>query len=65
MKLVLGGAQIGMDYGYTNNRRVSLNEFKKIEKLVLRSKIKFVDTAKSYGCSERVIGNSKLKKLNI
>jgi len=65
MKLVLGGAQIGMNYGYSNNRRVSLNEFKKIENLVLRSKIKFVDTAKSYGRSERVVGNSKLKKLNI
>jgi len=65
MKLVLGSAQIGMDYGYLNNRRINQKEFKKIEKLVLKSKIKFIDTAKSYGCSERVIGNSKLKKLNI
>lgn len=65
MKLVLGSAQFGMDYGYSNNRRISQIEFRKIEKLVLNSKIKFIDTAKSYGCSERVIGNSKLKKLNI
>ena len=36
MKLVLGGAQIGMDYGHSNNRRVGINEFKKIEKMVLR-----------------------------
>jgi aryl-alcohol dehydrogenase-like predicted oxidoreductase len=65
MKLVLGTAQIGMDYGYLNNRRISQKEFRKIEKLVLKSKIKFIDTAKSYGFSESVIGNSKLKKLNI
>jgi aryl-alcohol dehydrogenase-like predicted oxidoreductase len=65
MKLVLGSTQIGMDYGYSNNKRISKTEFRKIEKLVLKSKIKFIDTAKSYGCSERVIGNSKLQKLNI
>ena len=65
MKLVLGSTQIGMDYGYANNRRISQVEFRKIEKLVHKSKIKFIDTAKSYGSSEKVIGNSKLKKLNI
>ena len=65
MKLVLGSAQIGMNYGHLNNKRITQKEFRKIEKLVLKSKIKFIDTAKSYGRSERVIGNSKLKKLNI
>ena len=65
MKLVIGSAQLGMNYGLFNNKKISLKEFKKIEKLVLKSKINFIDTATSYGGSESIIGNSKLKKLNI
>jgi aryl-alcohol dehydrogenase-like predicted oxidoreductase len=65
MKLVIGSAQIGMNYGLFNNKKISVKEFKKIEKLVLKSKINFIDTATSYGDSEKVIGNSKLKNLNI
>jgi aryl-alcohol dehydrogenase-like predicted oxidoreductase len=65
MKLVLGSAQLGMDYGLLNNKKINQKEFKKIEKLVLKSNIKFVDTANSYGDSENIIGNSKLKKLKI
>ena len=65
MKLVIGSAQLGMNYGLFNNRRISNKEFKKIEKLVLKSKINFIDTAISYGDSENIIGNSKLKNLNI
>jgi aryl-alcohol dehydrogenase-like predicted oxidoreductase len=65
MKLVLGSAQFGMDYGLFNNKKINRKEFKKIEKLVLKSNIKFVDTANSYGDSENIIGNSKLKKLKI
>jgi hypothetical protein len=65
MKLVLGSAQLGMDYGLLNNKKINQKELKKIEKLVLKSNIKFIDTANSYGDSERVIGNSKLKNLKI
>ena len=65
MKLVIGSAQIGMNYGLFNNKKMNRKEFKKIEKLVLRSKINFIDTAASYGNSENIIGNSKLKKLHI
>ena len=65
MKLVIGSAQLGMDYGLFNNKKISRKEFKKIEKLVLKSKIKFIDTAISYGESENIIGNSKLKNLHI
>lgn len=65
MKLVVGSAQLGMNYGLVNNKKISLKEFKKIEKLVLKSKINFIDTATSYGDSEKIIGNSKLKKLHI
>ena len=65
MKLVIGSAQLGMNYGLFNNKKINRKEFKKIEKLVLRSKINFIDTATSYGNSEKIIGNSKLKKLHI
>jgi hypothetical protein len=65
MKLVIGTAQLGMKYGLFNNKKINHKEFKKIEKLVLKSKIHFIDTAISYGNSENIIGNSKLKNLNI
>jgi aryl-alcohol dehydrogenase-like predicted oxidoreductase len=54
-----------MDYGLFNNKKINQKEFKKIEKLALKSNIKFVDTANSYGDSENIIGKSKLKKLKI
>jgi aryl-alcohol dehydrogenase-like predicted oxidoreductase len=65
MRLVIGSAQIGMNYGLFNNKKISHKEFKRIETLVIKSKINFVDTATSYGDSENIIGNSKLKNLNI
>ena len=65
MKLVIGSAQLGMNYGLFNNKKIISKEFIKIEKLVLKSKINFIDTAISYGDSERIIGNSKLKYLHI
>ena len=65
MKLVLGTAALGMNYGLFSYKKINREEFKKIEKLVLESKIKLIDTASSYGTSEKIIGNSKLKKLNI
>lgn len=65
MKLVIGSAQIGMNYGLFNNKKINYKEFKKIEKLVLKKKINFIDTAINYGNSENIIGKSKLKNLNI
>ena len=65
MKLVIGSAQLGMNYGLFNNRKINHKEFKKIEKLVLKSKVNFIDTAISYGDSENIIGSSKLKNLHI
>ena len=65
MKLVLGSAQLGMKYGLFNNKKINFKEFKKIEKLVLKSKINFIDTASNYFDSEKIIGNSRLKNLHI
>lgn len=65
MKLVIGSAQLGMNYGLFNRKKISHKQFKKIENLILKSNISFLDTASSYGNSENIIGNSKLKKLRI
>ena len=65
MKLVIGTAQFGMKYGLFNKNKIKQFELKKIEKLILHHKIHSLDTASSYGSSEKVIGNSKLKKLKI
>ena len=65
MKLVLGAVQFGKNYGLVNGKKIDSSELKKIEKLVIKSKIKYIDTATSYGVSEKIIGNSKLKKLHI
>jgi aryl-alcohol dehydrogenase-like predicted oxidoreductase len=65
MKLVIGSAQLGMNYGLFHNRKINHKEFKKIEKIILKSKINFIDTAISYGDSENIIGSSKLKNLHI
>ena len=60
MKLVIGSAQLGMNYGLFNNKKINCKEFKKIEKLIIKSKINFIDTAVSYGNSENIIGSSAL-----
>lgn len=65
MKIVIGSAQIGMKYGILNSRKINNKEFRKIEKLILLSDINYVDTAIDYGLSEKILGNSKLNKLNI
>ena len=65
MKLVLGSVQLGMNYGILKNKKINSKEIKKIEQLVSSSKIQFIDTAPSYGESEKIIGKSKLKNLNI
>jgi aryl-alcohol dehydrogenase-like predicted oxidoreductase len=65
MKLVLGSAQFGSDYGLVNGKKIKNLDIFKIENLVFKSKISFIDTSINYGNSEYIIGNSKLKKLKI
>jgi len=65
MKITLGGAQFGFNYGCFNKKKIIYSEIKKIEKLVKKFDIKYIDTAINYGNSETVIGNSSLNKLNI
>ncbi len=65
MKLVLGTAQFGSDYGLVKGEKVKKLDIFKIENLIFKSKISFIDTSINYGNSEYIIGNSKLKKLKI
>jgi aryl-alcohol dehydrogenase-like predicted oxidoreductase len=56
-KLVIGTAQFGMTYGIANkNGQVSLDEVSLILNLAKHKGINTIDTAKSYGRSEEVIG---------
>lgn len=65
MKLVLGSAQLGNDYGLVNGKKVTKSDFLKIQNLVLKSNINFIDTGANYGNAEKIIGSSKLKSLKI
>ena len=58
-QICLGSAQFGMDYGITNKKgKLSEIEIKKILARCLKSGIRFIDTAQSYGDSETVLGKN-------
>jgi len=68
MQLVLGTAQLGLDYGITNNNgKPKLTESLEIIKYALDNNINILDTARSYGDSEYIIGiaNKMYNNLNI
>lgn len=65
MKLALGGAQFGLDYGLEKNKKIEKNEIYKIKKLAKKFKVSFIDTAISYNDSESIIGNNKLNNFKI
>ena len=57
-KLVLGCAQIGYKYGYTNKEKIITSETEKIFKFCEKVGISQFDTAESYGISEKIIGKN-------
>lgn len=59
--IVLGGAQLGMKYGIANNSTLSPEEVFEMLHFSERAGINLIDTAKSYGESEKII-SSYLKK---
>jgi len=65
-KLSLGTVQFGLDYGIANiEGKLNQDEVNEIIKFVLDNDINCFDTAKTYGDSEKVLGNSfKLLKAN-
>ncbi len=66
MKLAIGTAQFGLDYGIANDHgKVSQKEIKKILDLARSSNISLLDTAMDYGDSEFKIGKAGSKGFNI
>ena len=58
MKLTLGTAQFGLDYGIANiSGRVPSDEVRRILALAKKSGINTIDTAITYGASEKVLGD--------
>lgn len=65
-KLALGTAQFGMKYGIANkDSQQNPLEAKKIIRLAKDSKIDLIDTAISYGYSEKIIGETGIKNFKI
>jgi len=66
MQLVLGTAQLGLDYGITNsNGKPKLTESLEIIKYALDNDINIFDTARAYGDSEYILGLAKEKYNNL
>ena len=63
MKLVLGSAQFGMDYGISNELgKVNEKEVRKILSLASLNGIYEVDTAINYGTSQSILGRQNKKR---
>jgi aryl-alcohol dehydrogenase-like predicted oxidoreductase len=59
MKIILGAAQFGLDYGISNmHGKTTIQEAKKILQYAYSNDIEMIDTAIQYGNSENVIGHS-------
>ncbi|QEW05921.1 aldo/keto reductase [Nitrincola iocasae] len=66
MKLALGTAQFGMDYGVANKKgHVSLSDVKSILSLARKYGISTIDTAAAYGSSENALGLAGVNDFNI
>ena len=66
MKLALGTAQFGMEYGIANkNGKVSLDEAKAIITLGRLAGIDTLDTAMAYGDSEESLGKLSTEDFHV
>lgn len=65
-KIALGSAQFGMKYGISNKERIiKKNEVIKILEFAKKKKIDLIDTAYSYGESEKVLGSSSISNFKL
>ena len=65
MNITLGTVNFGIKYGVKSKSKVSELEAHKILNSLPAFKIKYIDTARGYGDSEKIIGESKNKSINI
>ncbi len=61
-KLILGGAQIGTNYGISNNKTQTISNSKKLIDLCETNNIKIIDTAIEYKTPNKIINYIGLKK---
>ena len=64
MILTIGSAQFGFAYGF-KNKKISKKSLRKISKTLKINNLRYFDTATSYGNSEKVIGDLKIKNKKI
>lgn len=65
-KLVIGSAQFGINYGIANTiGQVKSEEVKKILNFALSEDITYIDTATSYGESEKVLGGLNVNRFQV
>jgi aryl-alcohol dehydrogenase-like predicted oxidoreductase len=57
-KLVLGTAQLGLDYGIVSERAPSSRESIEIIQTAIAGGVRYLDTASAYGSSEEIIGEA-------
>ena len=63
-KLALGTAQFGIDYGINSiSGKVKTQEIEKILHLAKSENINLLDTAASYGDSEKILGQTVLVRI--
>ena len=56
-EICIGTAQLGLNYGITNNMGITtMSEARKIFNVAEKAGIKYIDTAQTYGSSEEVVG---------
>jgi aryl-alcohol dehydrogenase-like predicted oxidoreductase len=66
MRLALGTAQFGLNYGVSNSSGIiKFDEIKKIINFAKKNNVNFIDTAPAYGNSQKKLGKNNLKKFNI
>ncbi|AUZ84040.1 aldo/keto reductase [Methylophaga nitratireducenticrescens] len=66
MKLALGTAQFGLDYGVANKHgRVEIEEVRTILSLAKASGIMTLDTASAYGQSEKTLGKANINGFDV
>ena len=65
MRISLGTAQFGLDYGISNKSgKIEPKEVDKILSFAKKNGIKSIDTAQAYGESETVLGKYDINKLS-
>ena len=64
-KLSIGTANFGMKYGIKNNSKIYPKKIKKIIDFARYNKIKYIDTAESYGDAHKVLGKIGVQNFKI